>query len=328
MGQISLEKAYLLAPYFEGLVYGLFLCLFGVTLYLYFNPTKNKRRQDNHTSVMISISAIMFLIATLHLAINCYRLLQGYADNHIAPSGPAVYLSNLKAWHYILKDVLFATQQILGSAAATYRTWVLWSYNWKVVVLPIILLAINIIAGSLICAAYTEVGSIFSVIVFDRLGRTYNSIAFASSVLTVGLMSYRIWSTHRNTANYHFGRGKLLSIMWILIESAALQIITEFMLLISFFSHNSFRYIVIEWITPMVGITFNSVTVCIKLQSLKEAEVRAENANNPVQTIGSMPMHHIKINITKEVENDAEVSKGSFGRGIGVKHDEGAANDA
>ncbi|KAF8985514.1 hypothetical protein BDQ17DRAFT_1215806, partial [Cyathus striatus] len=97
---------------------GLFLCLFGVTLYLYFNPTYDKGRQGNHTSVMISISAIMFFIATLHLAINCYRLLQGYADNHIAPSGPAVYLSNLKAWHYILKDVLFATQQILGSAAA------------------------------------------------------------------------------------------------------------------------------------------------------------------------------------------------------------------
>ncbi|KAF8998940.1 hypothetical protein BDQ17DRAFT_1207333, partial [Cyathus striatus] len=98
---------------------GLLLCLFGVTLYLYFNPKYNKGRQDSHTSVMMGISAIMFFIATLHIAINFYRLLQGYVDIRITQgSGLAAYLSNLKAWYYILKDLLFGTQQTLGSAAA------------------------------------------------------------------------------------------------------------------------------------------------------------------------------------------------------------------
>ncbi|KAF8979609.1 hypothetical protein BDQ17DRAFT_1439389 [Cyathus striatus] len=122
-------------------------------------------------------------------------------------------------------------------------------------------------------------------------------------------MSYRIWTTHRNAANYHVGKGELLSIMWILIESAALQIITEFILLVSICAYNNSQYVVLEWITPLVGITFNSVTVRIKLQSLKEAGMQTQNANNPVQTIGSMPLRHIKINITKDVENDAEDSK-------------------
>ncbi|KAF8998993.1 hypothetical protein BDQ17DRAFT_1283018 [Cyathus striatus] len=104
---LALEKTFLLTAYFKALVYdSVFLCLFGVTLYFYFNPTYNKGRKDNHTSIMTSISAVMFFIATVHLAINCYCLLQGYADNCITSFEPAVYLGNLKTWHHILKDIL------------------------------------------------------------------------------------------------------------------------------------------------------------------------------------------------------------------------------
>ncbi|KAF9003652.1 hypothetical protein BDQ17DRAFT_1241969 [Cyathus striatus] len=256
---------------------------------------------------MMSISGLMFFTATFHLSINCYRLLLGYADGHLAPSGPAVYLSNPKTWHYILKDILFGTQQTLGSAAAIYRTWVLWSYNWKVVVLPIILLTMNIITGSLISAAYTK--EVFNVVVSNRLITTYYSVSFVLSVITVGLMSYRIWITHRNAADYRAGEGKLISIMWILIESAALQIITEFILLVLSFLQENSRYIVLEWITPTVGITFNSITVRVKLQSLREAGEQTKDADNLVQTIGSMPLRCIKINDTKEVEDELANSR-------------------
>ncbi|KAF8990042.1 hypothetical protein BDQ17DRAFT_1256226 [Cyathus striatus] len=168
---------------------------------------------------MISISTIMFFVATFHLAINCYRLLQGYIDKRLAPSGPNVYLSDQTAWHYILKDILSGIQQDL----VIYRTWVLWSYDWKVVA-PIVLLAVHTLIGSIICVAmYTNVGStLFSVIVDDWLVRTYLSAAFALSLITVGLMSYQIWTTHKDATSYCVGEGRLLSIMWILIESAAL----------------------------------------------------------------------------------------------------------
>ncbi|KAF8984900.1 hypothetical protein BDQ17DRAFT_1315781 [Cyathus striatus] len=239
---------------------------------------------------MIGFSTILFFVATCHLTINFYRLLQGYVDNCNVPSGPAIYLSNLRPWHMILKDILFGIQHTLGSVVAIYRTWVLWSYNWKIIVLPTILLAINI-------------GTIFSqvVVAFETLKfvnscwlliPTYYSVAFVLSVMTVGLMSYRIWIAHRNSSNYYVGEGRLLSIMWNLVESAALQIITEFILLVSACTFSNYQYVVLEWVTPIVvslqftmsvfsktnwlryvikGITFNSVAVRVKLQSLREA---------------------------------------------------------
>lgn len=64
------------------------------------------------------ISAIMFFMATFHLAMNGYRLLRGYADERLSPGGPVAYIGNLKLWDHILKDTIYATQENLGSAAA------------------------------------------------------------------------------------------------------------------------------------------------------------------------------------------------------------------
>ncbi|KAF8985492.1 hypothetical protein BDQ17DRAFT_1376745, partial [Cyathus striatus] len=207
-------------------------------------------------------------------------------------------------------QISLAKAYLISTYFEIYRTWVLWSYNWKVVAFPIVLLTFNIIVSFLISASMSTKVSIFNGIAFDRLVQTYNSIAFALSVITVGLMSYRIWITHRKVAHSLVGERKLLSIMWFFIESAALQIITEFVLFVSTCTGfvNS-QFIVLELIAPLVGITFNSITVRIKLQSLKEAGLQTQDANNPVQTIGSIPLRHIKINITEEVENDTEYSK-------------------
>lgn len=67
---------------------------------------------------MIIISAVMFFIATFHLAMNCFRLLRGYVDDRLAPGGPVGYIGDLRKWDHILKDTLYATQENLGSAAA------------------------------------------------------------------------------------------------------------------------------------------------------------------------------------------------------------------
>ncbi|KAF8998963.1 hypothetical protein BDQ17DRAFT_1216156, partial [Cyathus striatus] len=143
---------------------------------------------------MTGISAIMFFIATFHLAINCYRLIRGYADEHLTDYGPTIYFSDPRGWHHILKDCFKQHNRQI------YRTWVLWSYDWKVIVLPIILLTVNIIVGYSFCAKlksfYIDFHQIYGLI------RTYYSIAFVLSLITVGLMSYRIWIAHRNAANY------------------------------------------------------------------------------------------------------------------------------
>ncbi|KAF8988339.1 hypothetical protein BDQ17DRAFT_1547861 [Cyathus striatus] len=233
----------------------------------------------NTLKVMIGISAIMFFVATFHLTIDFYLLLQGYSDT--GSFIQALYLGDVTVWPHVLKYMLSGAQQTLGTATAIYHTWVLWSYDWKVVVFPIILLIMSIIIGVLTCSTK------LSAAAFNSLTITYYSVAFALSVMTVGLMSYRIWIAHRNAANDCVGKPRLLSIMWILIESAALQIITEFIILVLFCIYDKPDIIVLEWVPPIVGITFNSITLRVKLQSLNEAGMYTQDEKDPVQTIGN-----------------------------------------
>lgn len=49
---------------------------------------------------------------------NGYRLIEGFTEHALTPGGPVAYFGNLRTWDHVLKDTLYATQEILGNAAA------------------------------------------------------------------------------------------------------------------------------------------------------------------------------------------------------------------
>lgn len=49
---------------------------------------------------------------------NCFRLVRGFIDHANTPGGPVAYIGTLSLWDHIFKDTLYATQSILGDAAA------------------------------------------------------------------------------------------------------------------------------------------------------------------------------------------------------------------
>jgi hypothetical protein len=315
MGQLSLDKTFLIAPYVEAIVYGFFLAIFSATMYVNFSPMFNgPRKFDRHASIMIGISSFMFFIATWHMAMNAYRMVEGYVDHSLTPGGPVAYIGNLRPWDHIMKDTLYATQEILGSAAAIYRCWVLWNRNWKIVLLPSALLIVFTVSGYMVCGLYSTVSPTETV--FDpRLNtwiKIFYSLAVVLNIITTSLMSYRIWYTHRQSAAYNTGNSKLLSVVKILVESAALQLIIEIVLLALYSSGINAQYILLESVASVVGITFNAITIRIKFAmngSIIGSHNISSNGNlNPTHTIGSVPMRRIQVNISKDVEDQNDYS--------------------
>ncbi|KAG6826070.1 hypothetical protein H0H92_001231 [Tricholoma furcatifolium] len=252
----------------------------------------------------------MFFIATWHLIMNCIRMLAGYVDHALTPGGPVAYIGDLALWDHILKDTLYATQENLGSAAAIYRCWILYNKDWRITVLPIALLIANFVAGYTVCATYASINPTESVFSsqLDRWIKTFYSIAVVLNVITTGLMSWRIYTTHKKSSSYNAAKGKghLLSVLHILIESAALQLIVETVLLALYASSINAQYILLESVASIVGITFNAITLRIKLHMVAESNSQISTAGtNPVQTIGSLPLRRIHVNITHDIEDAA-----------------------
>ncbi|KAL4255970.1 hypothetical protein AB1N83_011465 [Pleurotus pulmonarius] len=309
MAQLPLDMTFLLAAWLESLAYGFFLCLFCGTMLFNFG---SGHQNDVHGRVMVGISCVMFFISTWHLAMNGFRLLQGFALHAGDVGGPLTYLGNMRMWDHIMKDTLYATQEILGNAAGIYRCFILWNSDWRVIALPLLLLVGSIVSGYTVCARYTQVDptvTIFHPWVKSWLEAFY-SIAVVQNVMTTALMAFRIWRTSAKSAQYKT-ENALLPVVRILIESAALQLVVEIVLLVLYARDVNAQYILLELVTPTVGITFNAITIRIKLRAMsKSANSTAFSRSDQVQTIGSVPMKRIQVDITTEMEDDSEVKQG------------------
>lgn len=298
-------------------MFGFLLCLFLASVYI--NITL-RRHQDGHSRIMFYIGIAMFIMAAIHVSMNCYRMIEGYVIHRADPGGPAAYLSALAPWHHVFKDTIYATQEMFGDAVAIYRTYVIWGRNWRAVILPAALLIVGMISGYSVCGLYPTEAT--GRTVFDpRLQAwisTFYAVSFIQSFLTTGLMAFRIWQTDRRSKQYRADKSNLLPVMRILIESAALQLLVEFILLVLYAINLNAQFILLEIVTPLVAITFNAITIRIAFRSSETMTnfTRSSEANPSVHAIGesrSVPMRHIKININQETE--AVADNDSFGEG-------------
>lgn len=235
-------------------------------------------------------------------------MLQGYVVHANDPGGPAAYFGVLSSWDHILKDTLYATQEILGDAVAIYRTYIIWGRNWKIITPLLILLIAGTVSGYSVCGLYpSETGdaSIFDPRLLAWISAFY-AVSLVQSLLTTGLMAYRIWRTDRRSAQYRLEKTGLMPVLRILVESAALQLIVELVVLAFYAGGLNAQYVLLETITPIVAITFNAITIRIALRSSealsmsKSSQQRSDHA--PQHTFGSIPMRPIAVNIKRDVE--------------------------
>ncbi|KAF7359635.1 hypothetical protein MVEN_00687400 [Mycena venus] len=301
--QYPLDKTFLVAAWLEAILYGIYFCLFWFSVYI----SIRGRRMKSQNSIMFFTSIAMFIIATMHIALNGYRAITGYVDFASTPGGPVAFVGLISSWHHITKDVLYTCQSILGDAMAVYRCWILWNRDYKFVLLPFCLLLMSAVSGSMVTILFATSdpnASIFDSRLTDWI-TVFTSIAVAQNVLTTGLMAFRLWNTERNSSQIRVGRGVFLPILRILVESAALYLFVEILMLTFYQANYNPQYIVLETITPVVGITFVLITIRIVLrsqQSSQESEVHDLHA-----TVGSMPIRRrIAVNITTRMDDGAD----------------------
>ncbi|KAL4262251.1 hypothetical protein AB1N83_008956 [Pleurotus pulmonarius] len=310
--QVSFNQLFLLAVWLEALAYGFFLCLFCGTLLFTFGSS---HRSDIHGKIMFGFSCVMFFISTWHFAMNGYHVFYGFV-NHVGDEGGAVgYINNLRRWDDVMTNTLYATQEILGGAAAIYRCFILWNKDWRVIALPLLLLIASIVSGYTVCALFAQIEPTKYVFESHLQSwiKAFYSIAVVQNIITTGLMALRIYRTSSKSAKYRT-ESPLIPILRILVESAALQLVVEIVLLALYSSNNSAQRIPQLLIAPTVGITFNAISIRIKLRAIANSSNLSSQPGSPVvQTIGSLPMKRIKVDITTQIEVDADADmKQSF----------------
>ena len=152
-------------------------------------------------------------------------------------------------------------------------------------------------------------------------------------------MAYKIWKTDRQSAAFRAQESSLLPIVRILVESAALQLFVEILLVSLYAADYNAQYILLEIVTPLVvgffpsfvltnndsihlneqGITFTAITIRIALRTSIKANQTHQNFTAVTTTArsvitdtqipsarGHRSRPSITISVTKDVTKDNE----------------------
>jgi len=260
---------------------GAFVILYCLAMWaLYLKCQKEKRINWP----LLSAATLMLILSTMHVGIDLKRVILAFIDFRNAPGGPNAILGDVSNFVYLFKSAVYVFQTTLGDAFVIYRLFIVWGWNWVVIVFPILMLFGGIAAGIGACFSFSIAaasGSIFKI----TLGHwivSYFSITIALNVICTSLIAWKIWSINHRSAR----AGDLNSVIIIIVESGAIYSATLLTLLILYEFGNFGQYILLDAVNPIIGITFTLIIIRVSL-GLSTSSGRAGTSQRVFTLAGS-----------------------------------------
>ncbi|KAJ7257783.1 hypothetical protein C8J57DRAFT_545190 [Mycena rebaudengoi] len=227
MPDITILPANLTSLVLESYLYGVLVIL--STSIIYFFATrrtlagKNQAPRHHFTSLVFLGIASLFLVVTAHWTITIYQAFFAFIHLGTVASEDRFY-ADLSQPIYQAKAVCFLVAILLGDALVTYRLWIVWGRHRYIVVVPVLgLVGSGVTAGGILYVL-TQWQPILRGKPFYNLSKPWVASGFISSFLTnaysTSLIAFRIRKFTRVNSG---SESRLLDILAILVESAALQ---------------------------------------------------------------------------------------------------------
>lgn len=271
---VPYRSYYLIGFWVEAVIYGVYFVLFMGTMKI----VRRKPAQDRAGAIIsIAGNAIMFGLATLHNGLNIYRMTEAYAVRSSQPGAtfdtPVLFLRDWANWDAYSFPIILALLTWTGDILVMYRCWIVWQRSYRVVVLPFVLLLISLVTTTMNVHWFRNKTSIPWSIMFHSFRMTF-PLNFSQSTLTTGLIAYRIWKQHRMSqqAGVHASASlDLFTVMRIIIESALIYTLQQFMMIILYFTGHPSIVIVQHASVPSTGIVF--VLIAIRTHAATQSRV-------------------------------------------------------
>ncbi|KAL0955935.1 hypothetical protein HGRIS_002123 [Hohenbuehelia grisea] len=218
-------------------------------------------------------SVLMFIIATIHIALNLYRLLKGYIWL-VDTVKPETYFLDLGRWENVAHNAFNAIMTWIADFLVIYRCFLVWNNNYYIIIVPSLLVIMSIISNAIALDLFTKVpfGTIFGPNLIHWMNTIY-ALALVQNTMTTGLIAYRIWAQERDTRRVGIhsngSKSSLMPIVRIIVESAAIYSLELLVLIILYALGHNGQFVVQEAVVPTVGIVFTLMTVRIAMRSSK-----------------------------------------------------------
>ncbi|KAH8104660.1 hypothetical protein BXZ70DRAFT_606660 [Cristinia sonorae] len=276
---ILLDKAYLTAIWLETLFYGINFVLFWACMFVLIvkrrTPTVNKR--------LVAIAIAMFVMSTVHVSLGFQRLIEGFIHLRDAPGGPAAFFSDVSIPANVVKVGLHTVNSVVGDSVVVWRCWLVWGRDWKICVVPILLVAASAVCGFAQTVYFARAKALHSA--FAHILQVWNgslfSLSLATNVTVTLLISVRVWYMLREfggTKSFRYSR-----VLLIIIESGMIYSVALICEITLYFLNNNAFYIVYDPIAQLTAIVPTMILVLAGLElTSNDVHTRMTRPSRPV----------------------------------------------
>ncbi|KAK7038440.1 hypothetical protein R3P38DRAFT_2615603 [Favolaschia claudopus] len=312
MAHLTRDKAELFSTVFEGICYGFSLLMFVITLWVLLRDCSPK--QINKPIVVIA--CLLFILSTIHLAIDIDRLNLGffvYRDTY--PGGSIEWFANPALPLWIVKISVYSLQTALGDGVVIYRCYQVWRSIWIAAFLSLLWIFVAVTAaGSIYTAsrAPADPTNHFAGILPDWI-TTFIVSTWTCNLTATLLLAFKLWRVTRATRHHRIGPPNPLSSLLILVIDAGALYSTALMIVLIFYVlHLDAAFLVLNAMVPIISISFHMIFLRIGLQSRlgsvdkQQGTVRTENDTR----------YSIAVTVTTESISDRPLSGSTLQGGL------------
>ncbi|CDO70150.1 hypothetical protein BN946_scf185009.g1 [Trametes cinnabarina] len=251
---IPLDKAYLTAIWLETLFYGMNFVLYWTCM----SMLTWRRRTPNVNKLLVGIGTLMFAFSTAHVSLGFQRLIEGFIVLRDQPGGPGAFFSDVSIPANVVKVGIHTVN--------VWRCWLVWGRDWKMCVVPILLIIASAICGFAQTVYFARAKKLHSA--FAHSLQIWNgslfSLSLATNVVVTILIALRVWYMLRmegGSTAFRYWR-----VLVIIIESGMIYSVALVCELALYFLGSNAFYIVYDPIAQLTAITPTLIIVLAALQ--------------------------------------------------------------
>ncbi|KAK7028271.1 hypothetical protein R3P38DRAFT_2935081 [Favolaschia claudopus] len=257
------DEAKLVSIFIQTLLYGAYVVVFGLTIWI----LVTRRAQNESANNMLGISVTMFVLATMHIGVNYTRIINAFVIFKDEPGGPAAYFNQLSNFTQIFGSTIYVAQTLVGDAVVLYRCYIVYGRSFPVIAFPSLLLLGSTAAGIGILYSFAKVvpqAEIF-VVELQHWILSFFSLTLATNLICTILVASRIFYVNQLSKSFNVMSTSLRPVALLVIESGMVYSGTLMALLILYRAESWFQYVLLDAISPIVGLVFSMIIVRIGL---------------------------------------------------------------
>lgn len=278
-----------------------------------------KRRMKEINRPIVVVALMLLILSTAHMIVDIIRVEQGlvmYRDTF--PGGPQAFFADVTQVTFVIKNIIYTMQTMLGDGMVIYRCYVVWQSIWVIIIPSLLWLGITVCGCSAVYSvsqATSNAGNIFAKATGQWITAFY-AMTLASNLLASGFLAYRIWMMERNISAIRTTRKSMMPIVRVLMDAAILYSVTLLSALVCFVKANNGQYVILDMIMPIISIAFYMVIIRMAMKArnrsyLSTVGVGSETARLGGTTAQQYHMKPMEVHIS-QITHEGDTSKSAY----------------